>query len=1017
MKYQNLLLALSLFISNALFSQTLLFGGSNGNGNFENGTVDWVIVNGTQINKWVIGNNATPGFSGNNAIYISSSPDAPYAHHYDENRSSDTYFYRDVAVPAGTQRLWLVFDYICNGETIQQSYGTFMKDALTVGAVSTSTPIIAGQGLNMTDFEWYYGKTQWSKKQVQYLDATAYAGKTIRVVFQWANNYIDGNQVPAALDNIEMYASCIPFVNLTLRNARPSGAQLSWYTVSGATGYELRYKKLGAPAYTNTVTIGSGSTTAQEITDLTPSTTYVAQVRPIGTSCNDYSDSLVFSTLTPPANDSCSGATQLTVEGNTAEGIWSTFYGATPTADLAISCPGGSSEDVWFKFTAQQSKQIIQTMNDPEWSLYSSKNITLFSGTCGSLQPVNLPCTIDYSSVAHNRPVSQLIATGLTVGETYYIRVNKKYSSGYDAFKITVHNEPPLPQCPQLITPANNTVNLNQYIPQVFKWNKAENAYGYYKIRVQAQMGFTLYTYIRYTNDTTFTYTPDWSGTYTWEVIPYNVVEGSAACGKFNFTTCPSVASGITIASASTAKCTYDSIKITATPASANRQWFLNNEPIPGATADSVWTKLPGTYTIRVLNGSCYSDPSNSITISNLNTPPKPVLTVQGSTTFCEGESVTLSQQLNFTSQWFNNAGAISGATSYNYTATQPGEYYIRLKHSSTGCYNYSDTVSVMVKPIPASPVITAGGALTFCSGEGMALSSSATSGNQWYKYGLVINTATEQKYSIVQTGTYTVTTTENGCTSVPSAGVDVTVNETPATPTITASKALAICSGDSVRLLSSYAANYQWYKDGVAITGATDKQIWPKEAGAYTVKVSSSTCQSSASPASVVTVYSLPVQPVITATGNILAVESGSASYQWFLNKVPINGATSNQYTAQQNGLYKVDVTNSNGCKISSNEFNFVASALNEVVWPDYNISLYPNPVQDQLIIKVSATGSAARHLSADVVDVNGKTVKSTRLKVGLNTVRLSDLAQGIYSVILKNEKGQQAVQIIKAH
>jgi hypothetical protein len=62
------------------------------------------------------------------------------------------------------------------------------------------------------------------------------------------------------------------------------------------------------------------------------------------------------------------------------------------------------------------------------------------------------------------------------------------------------------------------------------------------------------------------------------------------------------------------------------------------------------------------------------------------------------------------------------------------------------------------VKAIPVKPVITRN-----ANGD---LVSSATTGNQWYKDGVLISGATVQTYKPTTAGNYTVVVTQNGCAS-----------------------------------------------------------------------------------------------------------------------------------------------------------------------------------------------------------------------------------------------------------
>ena len=1009
----TLLLLLTVSIAH---SQTLLIGGSNGNGDFENGSTGWTLVNGNQTNKWVVSNNATPGATGN-SIYISSSPSAPYAHQYDVTAPAYSYFYRDIAVPLGTKTFWINYDYICQGEATPDGLLFIAKDAMRIWGRSTSTIVTAGEELNNTFIDagaGFYNRSTWKYRQTTPINVSGFEGGNIRIIFQWFNNGTGGSQPPIAIDNIEIYASCqeLSFISSD-QNLTATSALLVWNTISGASGYELRYRKVSepntVPSYTNPITIAGGNTFSYNLTGLTPATDYIVQIRPTGTVCTEYTLPATFSTLTPPANDSCAGATTLTVEPTACTGTAATFYGTTPTA-LSSSCDYGANNDVWFKFTATQTKHYIQTKaSEFGSSFYAAKAITLFSGDCNNLTPVVLPCATTAFSTPQYGDVTRLTATGLTPGTTYYVRVNTSSNSSYMDFKICVFNEIPAPSCPDLIYPTTGTV-INYGIPTTFRWSRSTNAAGY-RVRIIQQSG----AYSEYhTTDTSVVYTAPFASNHTWVVEPFNAHDLGAGCGSVAFTTCPGVVSTITISAPNgTTKCAWDPILLTAS-SGTNIQWFLNGLPVPGATNDSLYAVQNGSYTVRVLNGSCYEYPSNSIQVNNLPTPVRPSISPLNDTTVCQGSTITFAANFNINNQWFNGSTAIAGANGINYAANASGNYFLRCMNSSTGCYSYSDTVAVSVIST-STPTITVTNGPTICNGDSARLKSSSLVGNQWYKTGVLITGATDSIYFAKTAGDYTVKTTIGSCVSPASTAVTITVNNIPTTPVITLTGGNSFCAGDSAKLTSNAANGNQWYKNGTLISGATGTIYYSKEAGNYTVKSTVNNCTSAASAAITLSVNPQPAKPTITVNGFILTSSTGS-SYQWYLNNAPISGSTAATHTVLIAGNYKVEITDANGCKNISDNVNAITTGLNEVALAGYSIALFPNPAPRDINIVVTPNGSVRKEFKVAVTDLSGKLLLEQKLRDGNNKIDISKLAAGAYMLSIKNSQGVKTVRIVKA-
>ena len=119
----------------------------------------------------------------------------------------------------------------------------------------------------------------------------------------------------------------------------------------------------------------------------------------------------------------------------------------------------------------------------------------------------------------------------------------------------------------------------------------------------------------------------------------------------------------------------------------------------------------------------------------------------------------------------------------------------------------------------------------------------------------------------------------------------------------------------------------------------------------------SNAACANSTPVASVpiaVTITTVDV-PFIQAIDNILAA-STDIGVQWYLNGVAISGATSQFYTATQNGFYQVKVT-INGCIAQSTLFQYIQVATENVPSNAIAVRVFPNPTTGNFTIEIDAT------------------------------------------------------------
>ncbi|HKO82297.1 MAG TPA: YCF48-related protein, partial [Chitinophagaceae bacterium] len=155
--------------------------------------------------------------------------------------------------------------------------------------------------------------------------------------------------------------------------------------------------------------------------------------------------------------------------------------------------------------------------------------------------------------------------------------------------------------------------------------------------------------------------------------------------------------------------------------------------------------------------------------------------------------------------------------------------------------------------------------------------------------------------------------------------------------------------------------------------------------------------------------VANLP-QPIITANGSLLTSSAASGN-QWFLNSIPIAGATATTYQATVSGLYTVQ-QKLNGCASAmSAPFNFVATAINDPVLAEA-ISVFPNPVPSTLFI----LNKQARKLTITLYDGVGKEVKKLQTSSTDISLDLQSLNAGIYILFIREATTYRKLNFIIA-
>jgi hypothetical protein len=375
-------------------------------------------------------------------------------------------------------------------------------------------------------------------------------------------------------------------------------------------------------------------------------------------------------------------------------------------------------------------------------------------------------------------------------------------------------------------------------------------------------------------------------------------------------------------------------------------QWYRDGVPITGAvystyTLDPAQYIHAGSYCVVVSNP--YGTVTSATAVLTVNVKPTITAQPQGQVV-AVGSSVTFAVGIAGTTpmtyQWKKGSTAIAGATNSTYTipsaqTADAGSYSVVVSNVAGSVTSSAATLSVKIPPTittqPVSATVTAGKNAAFR----VVASGSSTLTYQWYFNGDAISGAGSATYTVTaaqsaNVGAYSVVV-GNAVGSVTSTSATLTVNNPVVITTQPVSQSITVGSPVifSVDVTGTAPIAYQWRRNSVAIAGATSSSYTissaqTSDAGNYTVVVTNAagSVTSSTAVLKVNIPPAITTQPVskaatsgTTVTLKVVATGTATLAYQWMLNGVPIDGATTASYSVVANsataGNYTVVVSN----------------------------------------------------------------------------------------------------------
>jgi hypothetical protein len=385
--------------------------------------------------------------------------------------------------------------------------------------------------------------------------------------------------------------------------------------------------------------------------------------------------------------------------------------------------------------------------------------------------------------------------------------------------------------------------------------------------------------------------------------------------------------------------------------------------------------------------------------------------------TYCQGETATI---LSATSsngnslKWYDlpTGGTPLASAPVPSTSTAGVYSYYVSQANSNNDESPRVVITVTINALPSTPIISASGPTSFCTGGSVDLASSSTTGNVWTSATIFATTPT---ITVTSSGTYSVTVTDtNGCSSS-STPTSVNVSSAPI-PTVSASSTQA-CSGELVTLTSSTADAYLWSN------GDTTQAIQVIASGNFSVlTTNSNACDGVGN--SVPTTVTFTTSPSAAASfstnGNVVTftnTSTGASSYSWDFSDFTNSSATSPSHAFISNGSYPVILTAINGaCTDTLLLIVNITVGIEELMGLN-NITIYPNPANESLFVAFeNQSGSAFKVFVSDRVGRIIQTIDVQDEDQNFVTMNVSALANGMYSILFVGQNSSFTKSFIVA-